>query len=64
LGQSVEQITKARNADDINTLAIAGEFTDLEKAKTFTQAFLEIEYDPAERHQRRIEKIREIEKNE
>jgi ribose 5-phosphate isomerase B len=61
LGQSPEQIVKARNADDINILAIAGEFTDLEKAKKLINAFLETAYDPAERHERRINKIKELE---
>lgn len=61
LGQSKEQIIKARNADDINVLAIAGEFTDFEKAKNLIKAFLETDYDPAERHKRRIEKIHQLE---
>lgn len=61
LGQSAGQIEKARRADDINILAIAGEFTDLEKAKELVNAFLKIPYDPAERHERRIKKIHELE---
>jgi ribose 5-phosphate isomerase B len=61
LGQSVGQIIKARDADDINILALAGEFTDLEKAKSFIKTFLETPYNAIERHSRRISQIEAIE---
>ena len=61
LGQSIEQIIKARDADNINILAIAGEFTDLEKAKAFVKTFLETAYNAIDRHQRRINQIEDIE---
>lgn len=61
LGQSPEQIAKARNADDINVLAIASDFIDFDNAKKIVKSFLETPYDPAERHERRISKIGELE---
>lgn len=61
LGQSVEQVKKARQADDINLLAISADFTDFEKAKGLVQAFLNTEYLSNENHDRRIEKIKNIE---
>lgn len=64
LGQSSEQVKKAREADDINILAISSDFTDFEKAKELTEAFLETQYINSENHQRRIDKIKEFENNE
>jgi len=61
LGQSVQQITKAREADNINILAIASDFTDIEKAKDLVEAFLKTPFIPNENHLRRIEKIKNIE---
>lgn len=61
LGQSVQQITKAREADDINILAIAADFTDSQKAKDLVEAFLKTPFIPSENHLRRIEKINNIE---
>lgn len=61
LGQSAEQIAKARNADDINVLAIASDFIDFDNAKKIVKSFLETPYDPSERHERRLNKIRELE---
>ena len=61
LGQSVEQITKAREADDINVLAIASDFTDSQKAKDLVETFLKTSFIPNENHLRRIEKINNIE---
>ena len=61
LGQSVEQITKAREADDINVLAIAADFTDSQKAKDLVETFLKTSFIPNENHLRRIEKINNIE---
>ncbi|OGH10745.1 MAG: hypothetical protein A3B38_03500 [Candidatus Levybacteria bacterium RIFCSPLOWO2_01_FULL_36_13] len=64
LGQSKEQVQKAREADDINVLAIASDFTDFEKAKELADAFLDTQYINSENHQRRIDKIKEFESNE
>lgn len=61
LGQSVEQITKAREADDVNVLAIAADFTDSQKAKDLVETFLKTSFIPNENHLRRIEKINNIE---
>lgn len=61
LGQSRDQVKKAREADDINVLAIASDFTDFEKAKELVDAFLGTQYINSENHQRRIEKIKAFE---
>jgi ribose 5-phosphate isomerase B len=64
LGQSLEQVKAARNDDDINILAIAGEFTDLEITKEMVKVFLSEIYEPLDRHERRIEKIKAIEESQ
>lgn len=61
LGQSAQQITKAREADDINVLAIASDFTNIEKAKDLIETFLKTSFIPNENHLRRIEKMNNIE---
>lgn len=61
LGQSREQVSKAREADNINVLAISSDFTDLETAKALVEAFLSTQYINSENHQRRIEKIKGLE---
>lgn len=64
LGQSRDQVQKAREADDINILAISSDFTDFEKAKELVDAFLSTQYINSENHQRRINKIKEFDQNE
>lgn len=64
LGQSSQQVQRAREADDINVLAIASDFTDFEKAKELVDTFLSTQYVNSENHQRRINKIKEFEQNE
>lgn len=61
LGQSREQIAKARQADDINVLAIASDFTDIEMAKDLIEVFLQTDFIRNENHVRRIEKIKNLE---
>lgn len=61
LGQSKEQVSKAREDDDINILAISSDFTDFEKAKELVDAFLNTDYVNSENHQRRIGKIKAYE---
>lgn len=61
LGLNPEQIMHVRQADDANTLALASDYTGREQAEQIVKAFLETEFDPAERHQRRLEKIRNLE---
>ncbi len=60
LGQSVEQIEKARQADDINVLSLSADFTDLEKAQDFIEVFLQTEFIPNENHNRRVGKLNNL----
>ncbi|MEK7551332.1 MAG: RpiB/LacA/LacB family sugar-phosphate isomerase [Patescibacteria group bacterium] len=61
LGQSKEQIQKAREDDDINILAISSDFTNIENAKDLIEAFLQTDFISNENHNRRIEKISNLE---
>jgi ribose 5-phosphate isomerase B len=61
LGFNIEQVKAARNDDDINVLALASDYCELEKAKKLTDAFLNTDFDPTENHVRRIEKIKNLE---
>lgn len=61
LGINTDQVASARKDDDINVLAIAADYTDEKTAKEMVKAFLETEFDKAERHERRIEKIDNLE---
>lgn len=56
-----EQVKAARTDDDVNVLALAADFTDEEIAKAIVDEFISTEYDGAEHHQRRIDKITELE---
>ena len=61
LGFNPDQVRNARNDDDINVLALGSDFIDFDGAKRIVKSFLETPYDPAERHERRIRKIEELE---
>jgi ribose 5-phosphate isomerase B len=51
----------SREHNDANILVLAGRRTDLDKAKTIISVWLETAF-AGERHQRRLDKIREIER--
>lgn len=58
---NAEQITQARQDDNVNVMALAADFfaeRDLESTLT---AFLNTPYDPSEKHTRRLEEIEKIE---
>ncbi len=61
LAGSVEQIRAARTDDDVNILSLAADFVDESAAKDIAKEFIEVQYDGAEQHQRRIDKITELE---
>jgi len=63
LGKEPNQVEAGREDDDMNTLVIAADFTSLEEAKKMITAFLTTSYEPAERHDRRLEEIKRIEEN-
>ncbi len=57
LGFEEEQVRAARCDDDINILAIAADFTPLEKAQRLVEIFLMTPFSSQERHIRRLKKI-------
>jgi len=63
MGKSSDQVKAGRNDDDINVLVIASDFTNENEAKDMVKIFLETKFDEADRHIRRLTKIKEIEKN-
>lgn len=61
LGFNEDQIRAARTDDDVNMLALAADFIDADTAHTIAKEFIDTQYDGAENHQRRIDKITELE---
>jgi ribose 5-phosphate isomerase B len=61
LGISPDQVFHMREHDDINILSIASDFTAESDAQKMVTVFLETPYTGEARHQRRIDKISEIE---
>lgn len=61
LGISPDQIYQARHHDNINILCLASDFTTEADAQKIVAVFLETPFDPQPRHQRRLDKISEIE---
>ena len=57
----VEQARLTREHNDANVLAIAAKYTDEELANEMADVFLNTEFSNAERHLRRINKIKELE---
>lgn len=62
LAYSPEEITRNRQHDDINVLALAADWTDEAKAKEIVTAFLATEFLGEEKYVRRLKKIEEREK--
>lgn len=56
-----DQVKAARRDDDINILAIPSDYTDLDKAKEFINAFINTSFATEEKYKRRIEEIKKIE---
>ncbi len=61
-GYNAEQVKSARNDDDINILALAADYTPKNEAIEMVSEFLSTKYEATERHNRRLDKIRAIEK--
>ncbi len=53
----------ARRHNNANVMALGSRLIDIEKAKHFVKIFIETPFDTDERHQRRVDKISDIEKN-
>ncbi len=64
LGINSDQIKSARVDDDINILAIAADSTDESTAIEMVKVFIETDFETAERRTRRLNEIKEIEKNQ
>ena len=62
LGINAEQVAQARRDDDVNVLAIASDETSEQVAREMVKAFLETEFEPSEKHNRRLDEIEEIER--
>lgn len=52
----------ARRDDDLNVLALGSDHISLADAKEVVKAFLTTEFDPAERHVRRLQEIQKYER--
>ena len=59
---SAEQVRASVNDEDLNILSLSANYTSEEQAKEITKTFLETQFSGAERHVRRINKIKELEK--
>jgi len=54
---------KARSNNNANILALGGDIVDFDTAKEILKTFLKTSFDDKERYVRRIEDIKEVEKN-
>ena len=63
-GFDEEEAVATRTDDDSNVLCLPARFLTVEKAKTILGAWLEAPFSGAERHQRRLEKLKRIEDEE
>lgn len=61
LGVSTDQVYDARHDDSANILSFAADFTATADAQKMVQIFLQTPFSGEERHQRRLEKISQIE---
>jgi ribose 5-phosphate isomerase B len=53
----VSDVKHNRQADDINVLALSADYTDFDESKGLMRAFIFVEYESQERHNRRLNKI-------
>jgi len=58
----VKSARQARNNDDTNVLTLSGDWLDEDKAKQVLKTWLDTKFSGDERHVRRLDKIKEIEK--
>ena len=62
LGFSRDNVELSRADNDANVLALGSQFTDEHKASLLVRAFLDTPFSGEERHKRRIEEIKKMEK--
>ncbi len=60
LGISADQVEVARRDDDINVLAIASDFIDIESVKGMVASFLKTAFSCEERYIKRLDKIKKL----
>jgi ribose 5-phosphate isomerase B len=60
LGIGAEQVGVSRKDDDINVLAIASDYTDIDNIREMVKAFLMTEFSNEERYVSRLNKIKEL----
>jgi ribose 5-phosphate isomerase B len=63
VGKSSKQVAAGRNDDDMNILVIAADYTKENEAKEMLMVFLETRFSGKARHERRLEDISRLEKN-
>lgn len=61
LAINAQHVKLARKDDDINVLALAADFFNMVHARLIVEEFLKTPYSNLPRHQRRIDKINELE---
>ena len=59
---NTEQVKASVSDEDLNVLAISADYTDGAEAQDIIKTFLETKFSGAERHIRRVNKIRDLEK--
>ncbi len=60
---SKQQAKAARRDDNINVLALAADFLKESEALAILESFLSVDFSGLDRHQRRLEKVRQIEQD-
>lgn len=62
IGMTREQVESAKADDDLNILVIAADYTGQDRVKEMIEVFLSTEFKGEERHLRRLQKIKDLEK--
>ncbi|NCN87653.1 MAG: RpiB/LacA/LacB family sugar-phosphate isomerase [Candidatus Pacebacteria bacterium] len=62
IGLSREQVESARGDDDLNILVIAADYVNRDWVEEMIEVFLGTEFKGEERHLRRLEKIKQLER--
>ncbi len=63
-GSSVEHVMAARRDDDVNALALSADELTGAQAADILRAFIDSGYDASERHERRLDEIADIERDD
>jgi ribose 5-phosphate isomerase B len=63
LAVNPDEVQLTRRHNDANVLALGANYTDAKTANQFVKLFLETEFERGGRHERRVHKIIELERN-